>query len=59
MKLIFKNFTMLSDDEIVLVHEMRNSDAVRLKMYNQDIISLENHRSNNRSNNGSYDKDDS
>ena len=44
MKLLFKNFTGLSDDEIVLVHQMRNSEAVRLKMYNQGIISLENHR---------------
>ncbi len=44
MKLLFKNFTTLSDDEIVLVHQMRNSDAVRSKMYSQDIITLENHK---------------
>lgn len=44
MKLLFKNFTTLSDDEIILVHQMRNSDAVRLKMYNQEIIPLENHK---------------
>ena len=44
MKLLFKNFTTLSDDEIILVHQMRNSDAVRLKMYNQEVIPLENHK---------------
>lgn len=44
MELLFKNFTKLTKDEIILIHQMRNSDAVRLKMYNQEIIPLENHK---------------
>ncbi len=44
MQLSFKNFSKLTEDEIILVHQMRNSDAVRLKMYNQAIIPLENHK---------------
>lgn len=44
MRLLFKSFTALTDEEIVLVHEMRNSDAVRFKMYNQELISQEEHR---------------
>ena len=44
MKLQFKNFTLLSSDEIIFVHKMRNSDIVRLKMYNQEVIPLEIHK---------------
>lgn len=44
MNLLFKNFTQISDEESALVLQMRNSDAVRLKMYNQSIISLKNHK---------------
>lgn len=39
----FKNFINLTEEEKLLVLEWRNSDRVRLKMINQDIILLENH----------------
>ena len=42
--IIFKNFCLLNDEEIVLVHSMRNSEKIRTKMYNQDIIPLEVHK---------------
>lgn len=41
----FKNFINLTEEEKLLVLEWRNSDRVRLKMANQDIISLESHLS--------------
>ena len=44
MKLTFKNFTRLTEEEIELVCNMRNSTGVRTKMYNQDIIPLEEHK---------------
>lgn len=44
MQLLFENFAKLTEDEIVLVYQMRNSDAVRFKMYNQEIIPLEDHK---------------
>lgn len=44
MNLLFKNFTQISDEESALVLQMRNSDAVRLKMYNQDIIFGDDHK---------------
>lgn len=44
MKLVFKNFTILTDDEVLLVWKMRNSTGVRTKMYNQDIIPFEEHK---------------
>lgn len=40
----FKNFTNLNDSEIKAVLDMRNAPSVREKMYNQEIISLEEHR---------------
>ena len=43
MKIIFKNFTTLSEEEIKLVWEMRNKIEIRSKMYNQDFIPLESH----------------
>lgn len=43
MKINFKNFTTLSEEEIKLVWEMRNREEIRSKMYNQDFIPLENH----------------
>ncbi|MBR1617023.1 hypothetical protein IJ670_02620 [bacterium] len=39
----FKNFTKISEEEKRLVLEWRNSDRVRQKMANTEIISLENH----------------
>ena len=39
----FKNFINLTEEEKLLVLEWRNSDRVRLKMLNQEIIPLENH----------------
>jgi len=39
----FKNFINLTEEEKLLVLEWRNSDRVRLKMTNQNIIPLENH----------------
>ena len=39
----FKNFINLTEEEKLLVLEWHNSDRVRLKMTNQDIIPLENH----------------
>ena len=39
----FKNFTKLNSEEKKLVLTWRNSDRIRLKMINKDIISLENH----------------
>ena len=39
----FKNFINLSNKEKVLVLEWRNSDRIRLKMNNSDIIRLEDH----------------
>ncbi|MGN0739644.1 MAG: UDP-4-amino-4,6-dideoxy-N-acetyl-beta-L-altrosamine N-acetyltransferase [Treponema sp.] len=44
MKLTFKNFIILTEEEIELVCDMRNSTGVRTKMYNQDIIPLEQHK---------------
>ena len=44
MNLIFKNFNTFNEEEIKLVWKMRNSESVRLKMYNPDIILFENHR---------------
>ena len=41
--LAFKNFTSLNDYEKQLVLSWRNSDRIRLKMNNQNVISLENH----------------
>lgn len=43
MRIYFKNFTSLSEAEIKLVWEMRNKEVIRSKMYNQDVIPLENH----------------
>ena len=39
----FKNFINLTDTEKLLVLRWRNSDRVRLKMNNNEIINLENH----------------
>ena len=44
MRIEFKNFVNLTEEEIKAVWQMRNSDSVRLKMYTQDIIPLENHK---------------
>lgn len=44
MNLFFKNFINLTAEEADLVLNMRNSLSVRSKMYNQDIISLEEHK---------------
>lgn len=41
--LTFKNFVKLTDEEKRLVLDWRNSDRIRLKMNNQEIISLEKH----------------
>ncbi len=43
MKIKFKNFVNLSKKEAKLILKWRNSDRIRLKMINKDIISLENH----------------
>ena len=42
-KLVFKNFIKLNDEEKQLILNWRNSDRVRLKMNNQEILPLENH----------------
>ena len=42
-ELRFKNFINLTRKEAQLVLNWRNSDRIRFKMINQDIISLENH----------------
>ena len=42
-KIKFKNFTLISKEEKELVLKWRNSDRVRTKMVNQDIIPLESH----------------
>lgn len=44
MRIGFKNFVDLTEEETEAVWQMRNSDSVRLKMYTQDIISLANHK---------------
>ncbi|MBQ9239190.1 MAG: UDP-4-amino-4,6-dideoxy-N-acetyl-beta-L-altrosamine N-acetyltransferase [Treponema sp.] len=44
MKLTFKNFTELTEQEIELIWSMRNSTRVRTKMYNQEIVPLEQHK---------------
>ena len=44
MNLTFKNFTALTEEEVELVCNMRNSTGVRTKMYNQDVIPLEQHK---------------
>ena len=43
IKLKYKNFIYLTDNEKLLVLEWRNSDRIRTKMVNQEIIRLENH----------------
>lgn len=43
MKLLFKNFISLSEEEKTLIHSERNKPVIRSKMYNQEIISIENH----------------
>lgn len=40
----YKNFTQLTEEEILNVWKWRNDDAIRKYMYNPDIIPLENHR---------------
>lgn len=42
-RLIFKNFTKTNLEEKKLILSWRNSDKIRLKMVNQDIITWENH----------------
>ena len=42
-ELLFKNFTKTTLEERKLILSWRNSDRIRLKMRNQEIISLENH----------------
>ncbi|MBQ6567535.1 MAG: hypothetical protein IJL80_10805 [Treponema sp.] len=44
MRIGFKNFVDLTEEETEAVWQMRNSDSVRLKMYTQDIIPLANHK---------------
>jgi UDP-4-amino-4,6-dideoxy-N-acetyl-beta-L-altrosamine N-acetyltransferase len=44
MKLVFKNFTALMEKEIKLVFDMRNSESVRLKMYNPEPITYSDHK---------------
>lgn len=39
----FKNYKLMNDEEIKMVHEWRNSDRIRFKMINQDIIPFESH----------------
>lgn len=39
----FKNFVMLSDDEVRDVWQWRNDESIRKWMYNSDIIPWENH----------------
>ena len=41
--LIFKNFTKTTEEEKKLIHEWRNSDRIRSKMTNQEIISYNCH----------------
>ena len=43
LKIIFKDFTFLSDDEKKEVLELRNKKNIRENMTNSEIISLENH----------------
>ena len=43
MKIRFKKFVNMTEEETVSVWQMRNSDSVRLKMYTQDRIPLQNH----------------
>lgn len=43
LNLTFKNFVKLTDEEKRLVLDWRNSDRIRLKMNNKEIISLEKH----------------
>lgn len=44
MKVCFKNFVNLTDEEIKLVHTERNKSVIRGKMYNQNEIPFESHR---------------
>lgn len=44
MNLKFKDFKLLNEKEMEFVWKMRNSESVRSKMYNQDLILLENHK---------------
>ena len=43
MKVCFKNFVNLTDEEIKLVHTERNKSVIRKKMYNQNEIPFESH----------------
>ena len=43
MKVCFKNFVNLTDEEIKLVHTERNKSVIREKMYNQNEIPFESH----------------
>ncbi len=42
-ELLFKNYVLMSEAEKKLVLDWRNSDKIRTKMVNQDIISWEKH----------------
>ena len=42
-ELLFRNFTKTTLEERKLILSWRNSDRIRLKMVNQEIIPLENH----------------
>lgn len=43
MKLYFKNFINLSEEEKVILLKLRNADYIRKNMYNTEIISLSSH----------------
>lgn len=45
MKIVFKNFIFLDDMEIKEILNLRNLDYVRKNMINDEVISLENHKS--------------